>query len=485
MSAEPNLWPDDEQARGLSPQSSRIEDAANESPSDQLVQQLLAEPMNIEVLADAVERQEAADAADTLEDLPEQEAADVLAEMEIQAAADAVAEMEKPLAVRVIEDLVDEDNTAYAANLLRHMAPDDAVDLMQAMDLTHRDGLLRGMSYAQASKLRTLINYDPESAGGIMTTDYLALREELTVAQATDAVRRQPIPDEVQHLMVIDDSGKLRGMLSLRALLINKPEQRLHDLLGESVPAVRLDMDREAVAREFDRYDYAVMPVVDDIGRLIGVVTFDDVIDIIRREQTEDVQRTVGASAGEAVYSTLGEKFRGRLPWLVVNLFTSCLAAMVVLQFEDLIAELAVLAVLMPIIANQAGNAGQQALAVTLRGIVLDEMRAARIMPLLMREAAVGAINGLVGGTIIGLTVTLLGWLEISDASWELGIVAAISMAIALAIGCFAGSSIPLLMRRHGFDPAHGSSIFLTMITDSMSFFTFLGCASLLWRWMH
>ena len=158
---------------------------------------------------------------------------------------------------------------------------------------------------------------------------------------------------------------------------------------------------------------------------------------------------------------------------------------MVVLQFEDLIAELAVLAVLMPIIANQAGNAGQQALAVTLRGIVLDEVRAARILPLLLREAAVGAINGLVGGTIIGVTVSLLGWLKISDASWELGIVAAISMAIALAIGCFAGSSIPLFMRRYGFDPAHGSSIFLTMITDSMSFFTFLGCANVLWNWLH
>ena len=458
-------------------------------PFDNLVAQLNTGQIAVEEFAEAVGQQDAADAADTLEDLRnEAEATEVLIEMDTKAAADAVAEMEMPLAVRVIEDLVDEDNSAYAGQLIQAMAPDDAVDLLQEVEESHRENLLKGLPYMQAAKLRRLIRYDKESAGGIMTTDYIAILENNSIAQAIDVVRRQVVPDDLQQqVLVINRQGLLRGALSLGSLLMHASSERAADVmkpLDPAVDALRPEMDREGVAREFARYDYTMMPVVDAARRLIGVITVDDVIDIIQREQTEDVQRTVGAGAGEAVYSSVRDKFRGRFPWLVVNLFTSMLAAMVVLHFEGLIDELAILAVLMPIIANQAGNAGQQALAVTLRGIVMDEVRTGRIGPLLLREAGVGAINGLMAGSIIGVVLALLGMLRVSDASWELGIVAAISMSIALSVGCFAGAAMPLLMRKRGHDPAHGSSIFLTMITDSMSFFTFLGCASALWHWI-
>lgn len=463
--------------------------AGDAQPFDNLVAQLNTGQIDVEGFVDAIELQDAADAADTLEDLRDmEEAAEMLVEMDTKAAADAVAEMEMPLAVRVIEDLVDEDNAAYAGQLIQAMAPDDAVDLLQEVEESHRENLLKGLPYMQAAKLRRLIRYDRESAGGIMTTDYIAVIESNTIAQAIDAVRRQMVPDEMQQVLVINRHGVLKGALSLGSLLLHGSQERASDVMKPLEPAVdalRPEMDREYVAREFERYDYTMMPVVDAAGRLIGVVTVDDVIDIIQREQTEDVQRTVGAGAGEAVYSTISEKFRGRFPWLVVNLFTSMLAAMVVLHFEMLIEELAILAVLMPIIANQAGNAGQQALAVTLRGIVMDEVRTGRIGPLLLREAGVGAINGLTAGSIIAVVLAILGALNISDASWQLGLVAAISMSIALAVGCFSGAAMPLLMRKRGFDPAHGSSIFLTMVTDSMSFFTFLGCASALWKWIH
>lgn len=463
--------------------------AGDAQPFDNLVAQLNTGQIDVEGFAEAIELQDAADAADTLEDLQNmEEAAEVLVEMDTKAAADAIAEMEMPLAVRVIEDLVDEDNAAYAGQLIQAMAPDDAVDLLQEVEESHRENLLKGLPYMQAAKLRRLIRYDRESAGGIMTTDYIAVLESNTIAQAIDAVRRQMVPDEMQQVLVINRHGALKGALSLGSLLLHGSQERASDVMkpiDSATEALRPEMDREYVAREFERYDYTMMPVVDAAGRLIGVVTVDDVIDIIQREQTEDVQRTVGAGAGEAVYSSVREKIRGRFPWLVVNLFTSMLAAMVVLHFEGLIDELAILAVLMPIIANQAGNAGQQALAVTLRGIVMDEVRTGRIGPLLAREAGVGAINGLTAGSIIALALAILGALNVSDASWELGVVAAISMSIALAVGCFAGAAMPLLMRTRGFDPAHGSSIFLTMITDSMSFFTFLGCASALWHWIH
>lgn len=450
------------------------------SPYDELVARMIAEPIDPHAFADVVERQDAADAADTLEALQD-EAADVLVEMEARAAADALAEMEQPLAVRVVEDLVDEDNVGYAAKLLGLMASDDAVDLLQAMDEPHRERLLGGMPSTQAAKLRRMIGYEQESAAGMMTTDFPALRDDMNVAQATDVVRRQIVPETFQYLPVVDAAGKLVGVIGLRDLLLNKPQQRIADAMDRAVDSVRADMDREAVAREFDRYDYVMMPVVDEAGHLLGIVTVDDVIDIIRREQTEDVQKTVGAGAGEAVYSGLGEKFRGRFPWLGASLVMTCLAAAVVLMFEDLIARRPFLAFLLPVIAALVGNAGHQALAVTLRGIVLDEVRPERVFPLVVREALIGLINGVVLGALMFVGVWVMSSF-VAAASWELGMVSGLAAAIAMSVGTLAGSSIPLLMKRLGADPAQSSAIFLIMITDAVSFTTLLALTLLLVR---
>ena len=318
-----------------------------------------------------------------------------------------------------------------------------------------------------------------------MTTDFIALRDDMTIESAIDAVRQHEIPRGIQHLMVTDAAGVLVGVISLRMLLLNRSELRLSDVMDDSVVAVRFDLDQEQVAQQFDRYDYYMMAVVDYDDRLLGIVTVDDVIDIIRAEQTEDVQRTVGAGAGEAVYSGLGEKLRGRFPWLFVNLFTTALAALVVMQFEDLIGQLAILAVLMPIIAAQAGNAGHQSLAVTLRGIVLDEVRQERVWPLVTRELIVGLLTGAALGLVVMVLIGLMAaspWLD--GASWPLGAVAAFAMAVSTVAGTLAGVSIPLLMRRFGADPAMASAIFLIMITDAVAFATFLGTARLSAHWL-
>ena len=462
--------------------ASHIEDVAETSPQDERVAELLEHSIDVSVLADAVQQQEAADAADTLETLQQEEAAEVLEQMDDQSAADALAEMQMPLAVGVMEDLV-EDDLAYATRLLELMAPDDAADLLQAMGESYRQEALAALTLATAAQLRDLIDYDRESAGGLMTTDFLALKERMTVAQATDVIRASTIGPSVQHLLVVRDDGRLVGIIGLRDLLLAGPDHPIAELMNQTVKAVRTDLDREQVAREFDRYDFSMLPVVDLDDRLIGVVTVDDVIDIIRAEDTEDVQKSVGAGAVEAVYSGLGEKFRGRFPWLVVSLFTTCVAVIVVLQFENLIRELAILAVLMPMIAAQAGNAGHQALAVTLRGIVLEEVRPGRVVPLVLREGAVGLLTGLILGVVVGIALTLLSAV-MDSVSWRLGVVAAVSMALSTGIGTLAGSSVPLLMRRLGADPATASAIFLIMITDAVAFATFLGCAQLLSGWL-
>jgi magnesium transporter len=265
----------------------------------------------------------------------------------------------------------------------------------------------------------------------------------------------------------------------MRGLLLARPDQRIAAIMATPVDAVQPELDRQSVAQEFRKYDYLTLPVVDDQGRLLGVITFDDVLDTVAELGTEDAQTMVGAGKEEAVFSSTREKFRSRFPWLVVNLFTSSISALVVLMFEGLIAQIALLAVIMPVIANQSGNAGQQSLAVTLRGIVLDQVRSTTARGLVLREALVGFLNGSINGVLIGAVVAVGGHLlHPGEAKWQLGVVVVIAMSVALTVGCAVGASIPLVLRRFGLDPATASTIFLTMVTDSVSFLVFLGLAA-------
>jgi len=317
----------------------------------------------------------------------------------------------------------------------------------------------------------------------MMTTQYLSVRESETVSEAIEHIRRGEPVENAQQAFVTDRKGRLKGTIGLRKLLVSRSSELIGDICERRVDAVDPGLDRELLAREFERYDYLELPIVDQSQRLLGIVTVDDVIDIIRAEGTEDAQRMVGAGKEEGVFSTVPQKFRGRFPWLIVNLFTSGVAAVVVMQFEGMIREIALLAVLMPVIANQSGNAGQQSLAVTLRGIVLDQIRPRRAWTHVRREMTVGLLNGLLCGVLVGGSIAVV---KIAMGhSWHLGGVIAISMALTLMIGCATGSAMPLIMRRLGFDPATASTIFLTMVTDSMSFFIFLGLATLLSQWIH
>ena len=452
-----------------------LESAGEPSAEDRRVEELMQHSIDVPELADAVEAQEPADAAVTLESLPETEAVEVLAEMDVDAAAEALAYMQTPLAVSMLQDLID-DEPALAGKFLEEMAPDDATDLLQALPVRDRERLLASMASGDARRLRELMVYAPDTAGGMMTTQHFSVREAMTVAEATESIRRHDGAEILQHAFVTDAKGHLKGIISLRRLLVAKPSDRIAEICERTVDAIAPDIDREEVAREFERYRYAALPVVDAHQRLLGVVTVDDVIDIIRAEGTEDAQRMVGAGREEAVTSSVGVKFRGRFPWLIVNLFTSSIGALVVLRYQGLIAELAVLAAMMPVVANQSGNAGQQSLAVTLRGIVLDQIRPRRALPHILRETSVGLVNGLICGVLVG---GIVAGIELAlGRPWQIGVVIAASMTCTLMIGCLTGSTLPLLMKRMGADPATASTIFLTMVTDTMSFLVFLGLAS-------
>lgn len=451
--------------------------------SDQRIAALLESEAPPQELARVLETSDPADAADTLESLERASSLSVIQEMSDEAAAEALAHMELPLAATVVPDLKPEE----AARLLRLMDPDDAADLLQTIPREKVDPILRALPRKRAAVLGKLVLYDPETAGGLMTTDFLKFQSSSTVSDALEYLRaRRSLLDDsdIYSIYCVDADGRLEGVLDLRRLLVADPQKTITELMDRDVEFLRPDLDREEVARAFDRYDFFAIPVVDEDRRVLGVVTIDDVIDIIRAENTEDALKQVGANPEERVYTTLGDKIRGRLPWLVINLGTASIAAAVVLLFSDMVQQIEFLAVLMPVIANQAGNAGNQSLAVTLRGLVLGQVRTDHIWPLLGRETLFGLLTGIITGALLGLITTAVVSAGFGDVSWRISIIAAVAMAGALAAGCFMGAAIPILMQRLKFDPATASTIFLLMLTDMVAFAAFLGLAYALRGWL-
>lgn len=436
-----------------------------------------------EQLAPQVEEMEAPEAAETLERLEPQESAEVVKRMEDAAAAEALSHMDVPLAVTVLMDL----DPAEAANLIGLMEPDDAADILQEMRKELCADIIGRLHPRQSASLGKLALYDPESAGGIMTTDIIVIPETMTIGNAIEFIQRHQIRPSQHDVYCVDDAKRLVGQIGLRELLLHPDRDPVRDWMVRDVDAVLPAVDREAVAKLFEKYDYLTVPVVDENRRVLGMVTVDDVIDIISAEHTEDAYKQVGAGAHEAVYSPIGVKFRGRFPWLLVNLVTSQIAASVIFFYKDLIALIPVVATVMPVIANQAGNAGQQSLAVTLRGLVLGEIRRERVSKLIFREMLLGLIAGCAVGVVLALSMWLIGSDGLSlhpEFGWRLGVVAGISMTGALYVGCLVGTLIPLVMDRFGFDPATASSIFLTMFTDGCSFMTFLTMLYFMHGWV-
>ena len=384
--------------------------------------------------------------------------------------------MQLPIALTLFADFSAEEAIRYLAL----MEPDDAADLLQELPRERAQELLKQLP----ATLGQLVRYDPETAGGLMTTEFVSIDASKTVADAIERIRSRRDDVIKDFVYCTNPDGVLEGVVALRDLLLAQPDENVKDLMNREVDAIRPDVDQEEVAEVFERYDYFTLPVVDENDRLLGIVTIDDIVDIIHAEQTEDAYKQVGAGVGEAVYSPLRVKIKSRLPWLLVNLFTAAIAAAVVLQFESLIGEIAILAVLMPVIANQAGNAGHQSLAVTLRGLVLGDVSKERIAPLLVRETALGLVTGLVTGAAMALVLLALASTGVIDTTPRVGLVAMIAMTGALSVGCLLGTGIPLLMDRVGFDPATASSIFLTMLTDTAAFAAFLGLAYLAQGWL-
>ncbi len=408
-----------------------------------------------------------ADIAEVLSHLSDEEATQLLHRLYLRrAAAEPLGEMEPEDSA----DLITELDRDEATKILSRMDPDDAVDLLEELPDEVQQDILSHLNRKQSRILTKLLEYPPDTAGGLMSPEVIALPLTMTVQEAIDFLRRKAEEVEtIYYAYAVDEAGKLEGVIALRDLVLARPDTRLSSLVHRDVVSVPVDTDAEDVARLFDKYNYYALPVVDAERKLLGIITIDDVIDVIRDETTEDIYRSHGVPLEERVDTPWYESVRWRLPWLYFNLLTAFLAASVVGAFESTIAKYAVLAFFMPIIAGQGGNAGMQTVTIVTRGIALGEVPKGEGWRILSKEFLLGILDGLAMGIVVGAVGFL--WKH----TITLGLVVFLAMVLNMINAGVVGTVIPLSLRALRLDPALGGSIFLTTFTDTLGFaFLFL-----------
>ena len=414
-----------------------------------------------------------ADLADLLERLEEDERIRVFGLLPPDLASETLAELETEGRERLLERV----EPARLQALLGELAADDAADILGELDRAEVEQILGVMPPEESRELAALLAYDEESAGGVMTPDVVAVSQSATAEEAIDQIRAQAQElGEVVSVYVVDADRRLTGSLSLPRLILAPKQQRVAEIMDPDVLAVRPETDQEEVARMIARYNLLALPVTDGFGHLLGQVTVDDVIDIIEAEATEDIFKVGGVDQAEETYATALEVVRSRLPWLLVTLLTSFLGAAVIALFQPTIERLAVIAVFMPVIAAMAGNSAIQSVTVTVRRLALQGSEGMGAWRHVRREIAGGVMIGFVIAAVLGLVAGL--W----QRNLWLGAVVWSAMWASISLGAFWGAFFPILLARAGIDPAVASSVFLTTLTDMVSFLLILGLATALLR---
>ena len=426
----------------------------------------------LEVLLEELHPSDIADVVESLDDelrlalvraLPADLASETLAEME---EGEARAELLNALA------------PAEGAELLHELSDDDAADLVGELAPEAQDRILAELPTDEAGEIRDLLQYDEDTAGGIMTTALVSVLGHVTASEAIEAVRiRGREVEDFYTVFVVDEDTKLLGTVPLDDLILSDTSHRIGDLVQPTVAAVLPEADQEQVGHMIARYNLASIPVVSDEGVLLGRVTFDDVIDVIEAETTEDLLLFSGVSEAEELRGSSFEAVRTRLPWLLLNTMTASLAASVVWWFREEIAAATLLAVVMPVVAGLGGNAGQQALAVTVRRLATSGPLEAR-GPVVGKEISVAVLNGAAIGLLVAGASAMLA--SAMGVDVRIGMVVLLAMWGNIAMAGFAGSFIPMFLDRMGQDPAVASTVFLTALTDLTGFLLLLGLATVI-----
>lgn len=419
----------------------------------------------------ATEFSHPADVAEHLENLSLEKQVCLVTALAPEDAAEALAELDEHTRVELLENL-DPDT---AAGIVGEMSFDDAADVLDELDAEHSVVLLSKLETQDAEEIRNLMAFDPETAGGVMNTEIIILTQDITVDDAILQIRSEIEDKEIPYYAyIVSDDDLLVGVLSLRDLLVSPPGTLLREeCKDQEVISVTYDANREEVARVIGHYNLMALPVVDYEGRLLGVISHDDVIDIMHELASEDMLGMVGAGQDESTDTPWYDSVKMRAPWLLVNMFNSALSAGVVYLFNGSIAQMAILAVFMPMVANQAGNTGQQALAVIIRQLATERFSRRKAWQAVLREGKIALANSCILGILVWAAVYLF------TGAIPLTTVMVMALILDMVLGAFAGACIPLVLKTLGRDPAQASSIFLTAITDGAGFFLFLGLATL------
>lgn len=376
------------------------------------------------------------------------------------------------LALRSAEDI---------ARLAQEIPSDDAAALIDQLPEELSAAVLDLIKPKPGGGVSELLEYEEQTAGRLMNPNVFALSEDLTAGEAITALQTSRDVEMVFYLYVVDSRRHLVGVVSLRRLLLVAPDTPLKRIMTTEVYSARVDTDQEEVAKQVASYNLLALPVVDAENKLVGLITVDDVIDIIKDEATEDVLRLAGVSVDDSVMMPPSASLRKRLPWLQINLVTAFIAAYVVGLFTTTIKAAPIIAAYMPVVAGMGGNAATQTLAIVVRGLALGELTWSNARQAVMKEGLVGLGNGVATGAVGALIV----WATSPDHDWVLGLVLGMAMMINMFVAATAGTLIPLGLRALKVDPALASSVFITTFTDVFGFFSFLGLSTLLLRFLH
>lgn len=414
------------------------------------------------------------EAARKLESLPLQEAVEIVAS---QPPAVLVPVWEQ-LAGDVQEALLEKLPDGAVRSLLSEMDPPLAAELIHGLEPLQRARCLELLDRLVAEQLKALMDYPAATAGRMMDPRVVSFRTTMTVGEAIERMRGFKRNRALRELFLVDDAGILAGRVEIQDLAVSPREETLARLARPVVAAVLDVAPQEEVVARIEQHHIPALPVVNVSGRLLGMIHQSALVAALQEEVSIDIQTMVGASKDERALSRIGFAVTKRLPWLQINLATAFLAASVVGLFESTIAKFTALAVLLPVVAGQSGNAGAQALAVTMRGLALREISVRHLPRVVIKEIAVGLLNGIAVAAVTALGVYL--W---SDSA-GLAAVISIAMVISMIAAGFSGAIIPITLNKLGFDPAQSSSIVLTTVTDVVGFFSFLGVATLLQTWL-
>ncbi len=380
----------------------------------------------------------------------------------------ALTEVDEAIRLEIVDQLPNDQ----IAEAVQELDSDDAVYILEDLDQEDQDEILAQLPFTERIRLRRSLDYPEESAGRRMQTEFVAVPPFWTVGQTIDYMRdNQDLPERFAQIFVIDPTFKLLGAVDLDRILRTKRAVKIEDIMRETRHAIPATMDQEEAAREFEQYDLLSAAVVDENERLVGVLTIDDVVDVIQQEAEEDLMR-MGGVGDEELSDTVFNTSRSRVPWLAVNLITAFVAASVISLFDGTIEHVVALAVLMPIVAGMGGNAGSQTMTVTVRGLATKDIDIYNAGRVIRREVAVGSINGVLFASMIGLVAGL--WFQ----SPEIGGIIAVAMIVNMFVAALAGILIPIVLDRFGADPAVASAVFVTAVTDVVGFFAFLGLAA-------